>query len=106
LALMSPSECLTLGAGRRAPHCCLEHASPAFVVCPVGSPGSRLFPSAAHLVSWAKFAPQARQSAGKNKQATTGKGNPWLAGTLGEIVATASRTNTQGRVMIADCLRS
>ena len=53
-----------------------------------------VFPTAAHLVSWAKFAPQARQSAGKSKQATTGKGNPWLAGTLGEIVATASRTNT------------
>jgi transposase len=53
-----------------------------------------MFPTAAHLVSWAKFAPQARQSAGKAKQATTGKGNPWLAGTLGEIVATASRTNT------------
>ena len=46
-----------------------------------------------HLVSWAKFAPQARQSAGKAKQAT-GKGNPWLAGTIGEIVATASRINT------------
>src|SRR5512133_2789972 len=53
-----------------------------------------VFPSAAHLVSWAKFAPQARQSAGKTKSASTGQGNPWLGGTLGEIVAAASRTNT------------
>jgi transposase len=53
-----------------------------------------VFPSAAHLVSWAKFAPQARQSVGKAKSASTGQGNPWLGGTLGEIVAAASRTNT------------
>jgi transposase len=52
------------------------------------------FPTAAHLVSWAKFAPQANASAGKAKGAATGKGNPWLAGTLGEIVVAASRTNT------------
>jgi transposase len=52
------------------------------------------FPSAAHLVSWAKFAPQPRQSAGKSKTATTGKGNPWLAATLGEIVAAVARTDT------------
>ena len=53
-----------------------------------------VFPSAAHLVSWAKFAPQARQSAGKAKSAATGQGNPWLGATLGEVVAAASRTNT------------
>jgi transposase len=53
-----------------------------------------VFPSAAQLVSWAKFAPQARQSAGKIKSASTGQGNPWLGGTLGEIVAAASRTDT------------
>jgi transposase len=52
------------------------------------------FPSAAHLVSWAKFAPIDRNSAGKKRGGTTGKGNPWLAGTLGEIVASTSRTNT------------
>ncbi|MGI8308200.1 hypothetical protein [Saccharopolyspora hattusasensis] len=45
-------------------------------------------------MSWAKFAPIDRNSAGKNRAASTGKGNPWLAGTLGDIVATASRTNT------------
>jgi hypothetical protein len=45
------------------------------------------FPTAAHLVSWAKFAPIAHQSAGKNKGVSTGKGNPWLAATIGEAVA-------------------
>jgi transposase len=53
-----------------------------------------LFPTAAHLVSWAKFAPIDKQSAGRAKSASTGKGNPWLAGTLGEIVADLARTDT------------
>ncbi len=52
------------------------------------------FPSAAHLVSWAKFAPIDHNSAGKKRGGSTGKGNPWLAGTLGEIVASLSRTDT------------
>jgi hypothetical protein len=47
-----------------------------------------------HLVSWAKFAPIDRNSAGKKHGGSTGKGNPWLAGTLGEIVASLSRTDT------------
>jgi transposase len=47
-----------------------------------------VFPTAAHLVAWAKFAPQANTSAGKAKTAATGKGNPWLAATLGEIAVT------------------
>jgi transposase len=52
------------------------------------------FPTAGHLVSWAKFAPQARQSAGKSKPGTTGKGNPWIGGTLGEAGIGAARTKT------------
>ena len=52
------------------------------------------FPTAGHLVSWAKYAPRARQSAGKNKPGTTGKGNPWIAGTLGEAGIGAARTKT------------
>jgi transposase len=52
------------------------------------------FPSAAHLVSWAKFCPQLHESAGKAKPKGRGKGNPWLAGTLGNIVATAARTDS------------
>jgi transposase len=36
----------------------------------------------------------ARQSAGRSKAATTGKGNPWLGGTLGEAATSAARTKT------------
>ena len=52
------------------------------------------FPTAGHLVSWAKFAPRARQSAGKSKPGSTGKGNPWIGGTLGEAGIGAARTKT------------
>jgi transposase len=52
------------------------------------------FPTAGHLVSWAKFAPRARQSAGRAKPGTTGKGNPWISGTLGEAAAGVARTKT------------
>jgi transposase len=52
------------------------------------------FPTAAHLVSWARFAPMDKRSASKNRGGSTGKGNPWLAAALGEIVATAGRTDT------------
>jgi transposase len=52
------------------------------------------FATAGHLVSWAKCAPKARQSAGKSKPGTTGKGNPWIAATLGEAAMSASRTKT------------
>ena len=51
-------------------------------------------PTAGHLVSWAKFAPRARQSAGRSKAAVTGKGNPWIGGTIGEAAAGAARTKT------------
>ncbi len=52
------------------------------------------FPTAAHLVSWAKFAPLDKKSAGKGKASSTGKGDPFLAATLGEIVAGLARTHT------------
>ncbi|WP_327004517.1 IS110 family transposase [Dactylosporangium sp. NBC_01737] len=53
-----------------------------------------VFPTAAHLVSWAKFSPIDAQSAGRKKGNSTGKGNPWLAGAIGEVVAGLARTNT------------
>jgi transposase len=56
--------------------------------------GMSRFPTAGHLVSWAKFAPKARQSAGRSKASTTGRGNPWLGGTLGEAAAGAARIKT------------
>lgn len=52
------------------------------------------FPTDAHLVSWAKFAPILKQSAATTRNGSTGKGNPWIAGTLGEVVATVARTHT------------
>jgi transposase len=62
------------------------------LIAEIGTDMSR-FPSAGHLVSWAKFAPRARQSAGRSKAAVTGKGNPWLGATIGEAAA-AARTKT------------
>jgi transposase len=63
------------------------------IIAEVGTDMSR-FPTPGHLVSWAKFAPKARQSAGRSKAAATGKGNPWLGGTIGESAAAAARTST------------
>ncbi|HEY5987363.1 MAG TPA: IS110 family transposase [Streptosporangiaceae bacterium] len=63
------------------------------IIAEIGTDMSR-FPTAGHLVSWAKFAPKARQSAGRAKAATTGEGNPWLGGTLGEAAISAARTST------------
>jgi transposase len=51
------------------------------------------FPSAAHLVSWAKFCPQVHESAGRRRNKGRGKGNPWLAATLGNIAAGVARTD-------------
>jgi len=54
-----------------------------------------MFPTDAHLVSWAKFAPQIKESAGKRKgSSTTGQGNPWLGGALGEAATGAARSPT------------
>jgi len=53
------------------------------------------FPTAGHLVSWARFAPGVKQSAGKQKgKATTGHGNPYLARVLGEAAVAAGKTDT------------
>jgi hypothetical protein len=52
------------------------------------------FPSDAHLVSWAKFCPQVHESAGRRKNKGRGKGSPWLAAILGNIAATAGRTDS------------
>jgi transposase len=53
------------------------------------------FPTAGHLVSWAKFAPGVKESAGKRKgRGSTGHGNPYLARVLGEAAVAASKTNT------------
>src|SRR5260370_3423655 len=54
-----------------------------------------VFPTAAHLVSWAKWSPQVKQSAGKRKGSnSTGPGNPYLSAALGEAAISASRTQS------------
>jgi transposase len=54
-----------------------------------------VFPTAGHLCSWARVAPQVRESAGKRKgSASAGSGNPWIGATLGEASAGAARTQT------------
>jgi transposase len=53
------------------------------------------FPTAGHLVSWAKFAPGVQESAGKKKgKSTTGHGNSYLARVLGNAAVSAGRTDT------------
>jgi transposase len=52
------------------------------------------FPTAAHLVSWAKLSPRTIQSGAKNRPGKTGKGNPYLKGVLGDAAAAAGKTDT------------
>jgi transposase len=53
------------------------------------------FPTAGHLVSWAKFAPGVKESAGKRRgRGATGHGNPYLARVLGEAAVAAGRTDS------------
>jgi transposase len=53
------------------------------------------FPTAGHLVSWAKFAPVVKESAGKKKgKNATGHGNSYLARVLGNAAVSAGRTDT------------
>jgi transposase len=63
------------------------------LIAEIGVEMSR-FGAAPRLVSWAKFCPQVHQSAGRKKDKGRGKGNPWLAGTLGNIVAATVRTDS------------
>jgi transposase len=53
------------------------------------------FPTAGHLVSWAKLSPRTIQSGAKSPTGgRTGKGNPYLKGVLGQAAAVASRTDS------------
>jgi transposase len=64
------------------------------IVAEIGTDMSR-FPTAGHLVSWAKFAPGIKESAGKKKgKGATGHGNRYLARVLGNAAASAGRTDT------------
>ncbi len=50
------------------------------------------FPTAAHLVSWAKLCPRTVQSGAATSAGKVGKGNPYLRGVLGLAAATAARS--------------
>jgi transposase len=64
------------------------------LIAEIGTDMTR-FPTAGHLVSWAKYAPGVNESAGKRKgRGSTGHGNPYLARVLGEAAVAASKTNT------------
>jgi transposase len=73
------------GIGRTAAH---------VIIAEIGADMTR-FPTAAHLASWARFAPGVKESAGKRSpHSPTGHGNPYLAGTLGEAAIIAGKTDT------------
>jgi transposase len=64
------------------------------IIAEIGTDMGR-FVTPGHLVSWARFAPGVKESAGKKKgKATTGHGNPYLARVLGEAAAAAGKTDT------------
>ena len=64
------------------------------MIAEIGVDMSR-FPTAAHLCSWARFAPGVKESAGKQKgRGSTGHGNRYLARVLGEAAVAAGKTDT------------
>jgi transposase len=63
------------------------------IIAEIGLDMSR-FPTAGHLVSWAKISPRTIQSGPRSRGGKTGKGNPYLKGVLGEAAAAAARTDT------------
>ncbi|MGP3937840.1 IS110 family transposase [Nonomuraea sp. KM88] len=63
------------------------------IIAEVGVDMSR-FPTADHLVSWAKLSPRTLQSGAKNGAGRVGKGNPYLKGVLGQAAAVAARTDS------------
>jgi len=72
----------------------ISHAAAHVILAEIGTDMTR-FPTAGHLVSWARLAPGIKESAGKKKgKGATGHGNAYLAAILGNAAAGAAKTNT------------
>jgi transposase len=63
------------------------------IIAEVGLDMTR-FPTAGHLVSWAKLCPRTIQSGASTRPGKTAKGNPYLKGVLGDAAAAAGKTST------------
>lgn len=63
------------------------------IIAEIGLDMSR-FPTAGHLVSWAKLCPRTIQSGAKTAAGKTGKGNRYLKAVLGDAAAGAAKTDT------------
>jgi transposase len=81
-------------AGRLDEIAGIGRVAAAVIIAEIGTDMTR-FPTPGHLVSWAKFAPGVKESAGKKKgKGSTGHGNRYLARILGEAAVGAARTDT------------
>jgi len=63
------------------------------IIAEVGLDMTR-FPTAGHLVSWARLCPRTIQSGNRTQPGRTAKGNPYLKGVLGDAAAAAGKTDT------------
>jgi transposase len=63
------------------------------IIAEVGLDMTR-FPTAGHLVSWARLCPRTLQSGARERPGRTAKGNPYLKGVLGDAAAAAGKTDT------------
>jgi transposase len=55
------------------------------------------FLTPSHLASWAKLCPRTIQSGASHRAGTTGKGNPYLKGILGEAEGHVQRSTGPSR---------
>jgi transposase len=56
--------------------------------------GMSVFPTASHLVSWARWSPQVKPAGKRKGSNATGRGNPCLGAALGEAAISTGRTQT------------